>query len=146
MDHGSWPLLTTRLDIDQSGDLEFLLRNQVYFKDHVAERAQAVDMAWAPAQGTQQRTLSGEIYQGTILLNTFWCSTLPSFFNVGEHNHIRLEGADWNDGMDMAAQRGESVAFTAMYGSNLRILGQLVRELQNQGLEQVELAVELLLW
>ena len=32
MDHGAWPLLTTRLYIDQTGDLEFLLRDQALFQ------------------------------------------------------------------------------------------------------------------
>ncbi len=27
---------------------------------------------------------------------------LTEFFNVGEHKCMLLEGADWNDGMDMA--------------------------------------------
>ncbi|MGD9316005.1 MAG: cellobiose phosphorylase, partial [Anaerolineae bacterium] len=33
MDHGAWPLLTTQLYLDRSGDLTFLLEEQVYFKD-----------------------------------------------------------------------------------------------------------------
>jgi cellobiose phosphorylase len=144
MDHGAWPFLTTRLYIDQTGDLNFLLREQDYFKDHLSERAQAIDQDWEPAQGTQQRTHAGEVVQGTVLEHLL-VQHLTAFFNVGEHNHIRLEGADWNDGMDMAAQRGESVAFSAMYAGNLRQLGLLVRELGNQGREQVELAEELII-
>jgi cellobiose phosphorylase len=31
MDHGAWPYLTTRLYIDQTGDLAFLLQEQAYF-------------------------------------------------------------------------------------------------------------------
>lgn len=144
MDHGAWPLLTVRLYLDQTGDLAFLLREQVYFKDHLTERAQGIDMDWEPAQGTQQRNRSGELYKGTILEHLL-VQQLTAFFNVGEHNHIKLEGADWNDGMDMASERGESVAFTALYASNLIQLGQLVLELQILGLETVELAAELLL-
>jgi cellobiose phosphorylase len=67
MDHGVWPLLTTGLYIDQTGDLEFLLQPQVYFKDRLAARAQKVDDAWSSEQGTQLRTVTGEPYQGTIL-------------------------------------------------------------------------------
>ena len=59
MDHGAWPLLTTQLYIDQTGDLAFLLRDQVYFKDHLVERAQAIDAYWEPSQGTQHRTQTG---------------------------------------------------------------------------------------
>lgn len=144
MDHGAWPLLTTRLYIDQTGDLAFLLRDQVYYKDHLIHRAQATDTDWMASQGTQQRTREGKVYLGTVLEHLL-AQHLTAFFNVGEHNHIRLEGADWNDGMDMAAQRGESVAFTALYASNLTQLNKLVRELQKRGEEQVQIAIELLL-
>ena len=144
MDHGAWPLLTTRLYIDQTGDLDFLLRDQVYFKDHLVERARAIDENWDPSQRPQHRTDGGDVYWGSVLEHLL-VQHLTAFFNVGEHNHIRLEGADWNDGLDMAAQRGESVAFTALYASNLRQIGLLVEELQNSGIEQVNLATELLL-
>ncbi len=144
MDHGAWPLLTTRLYIDQTGDLDFLLRDQVYFKDHLVERAQAIDENWEPSQSPQHRTDGGDVYWGSVLEHLL-VQHLTAFFNVGENNHIRLEGADWNDGLDMAAQRGESVAFTALYASNLRQIGLLVEELQNSGIEQVNLATELLL-
>jgi cellobiose phosphorylase len=65
------------------------------------------------------------------------------FFNVGEHNNILLEGADWNDGMDMARQRGEGVAFTAFYASNLEKLSRLVNDLQAHDIPEIELAAEL---
>ena len=35
---------------------------------------------------------------------------------------MRLRGADWNDALDMAAEHGESVAFTCAYIGNLRDL------------------------
>ncbi len=143
MDHGAWPLLTTRLYIDMSGDLGFLLRDQVYFKDPQISRSQAKDEQWAPEQGTLLHTGSGETYQGSILEHIL-VQHLTSFFHVGEHNIIKLEGADWNDGLDMAKNRGESVAFTALYGSNLRDLGQLVSELKRLDVMEVQLAAELL--
>ena len=31
MDHGAWPFLTAKLYIDQTGDLDFLLKEQSYF-------------------------------------------------------------------------------------------------------------------
>ena len=142
MDHGAWPLLTTRLYIDQTGDLAFLLREQSYFKDHLLERAQSRDSKWEPSQGTYQRTQTGEIYRGTVLEHLL-VQHLTAFYNVGAHNIIRLEGGDWNDGMDMAAQRGESVAFSAMYASNLRQLGELAQELQTPDRDSVQLAAEL---
>ncbi len=114
MDHGVWPLMTTGEYIDQTGDLAFLLRPQVYFKDRLVGRAQMVDDDWSPDLGTVLQTEAGAPYEGTILEHLLVENLVP-FFNVGEHNNIRLEGADWNDAMDMASQRGESVAFTAMY-------------------------------
>jgi cellobiose phosphorylase len=144
MDHGAWPLLTTQLYIDQTGDLAFLLREQTYFKDHLTHRAQGRDVAWEPKQGTAQKTAAGQTYSGTILEHLL-IQHLTPFFNVGEHNLIRTEGADWNDGMDMAAQRGESVAFSALYASNLQQLSELVLALENLGVAQVEVAAEMLL-
>ena len=143
MDHGAWPLLTTQLYLDYSGDLAFLLEEQVYFKDSWIRRAQAVDEAWDPEDGTELRTSTGSIYRGSILEHLL-VQHLTAFFHVGEHNIIRLEGADWNDGLDMARLRGESVAFTAFYASNLRALSQLVLALGRLGLTEVRLFAELL--
>ncbi len=142
MDHGAWPFMTTRLYIDQTGDLAFLLRPQVYFKDHLVDRTRSVDSAWRADQGTLQRTASGEVYQGTILEHIL-IQQATQFFNVGEHNNILLEGADWNDGMDMGRHRGESVAFTAFYASNLAQLSTLVSALEKTGVGQVEMAEEI---
>lgn len=143
MDHGVWPLLTTQLYLDQSGDLGFLLRSQAYFKDSHTRRCHASDPQWDPAQGTEQRTNGGAIYRGSVLEHIL-IQHLTAFFNTGEHNNILLEGADWNDGMDMARQRGESVAFSAFYASNLRQLSQLALELESLGSSEIELMAELL--
>jgi cellobiose phosphorylase len=143
MDHGAWPLLTTQLYLDRSGDLAFLLEEQVYFKDAWIQRAQAADEAWDPEDGTELRTGTGSVYRGSILEHML-VQHLTAFFHVGEHNIIRLEGADWNDGLDMARQRGESVAFTALYASNLRMLSRLVLALGQLDLTEVELFAELL--
>ena len=51
----------------------------------------------------------------------------------GEHNICRLRGADWNDALDMASERGESVAFTCAYAGNLRELAELIRALADTG-------------
>ena len=144
MDHGAWPFLTTRLYLDQTGDLAFLLREQTYFKDQHINRSRGIDGAWQPEQGTLLRTPSGEAYRGTVLEHIL-VQHLTAFFNVGPGNNIRLEDADWNDGMDMAAEQGESVAFTALYAGNLRELSQLVLELDKRGVTKVELASELML-
>jgi cellobiose phosphorylase len=144
MDHGAWPLLTTQRYIDQTGDLAFLLREQSYFKDAWIDRAQGIDAAWDEGQGTKLRAADGSIYRGTVLEHLL-AQHLTAFFNVGEHNAIRLEGGDWNDGMDMARERGESVSFTALYGGNLRLLADLCRDLTSLGVHEVDLASELTL-
>jgi cellobiose phosphorylase len=144
MDHGAWPLLTTELYIDWSGDLAFLLRDQAYFKDPWLRRAEAVDETWRAEDGTQLKTVSGDVYRGTVLEHLL-VQHLTAFFNVGEHNIIRLEGADWNDGLDMAQERGESAAFTALYAGNLRLLSQIVHQLSRLGVEEVHLLSELTL-
>lgn len=69
MDHGLWPLMTTKLYIDQTGDLSILLK---------------------------------------------------------------VRGADWNDALDMASERGESVAFTAAYADNLNVLAELIQLLEQE--------------
>ena len=142
MDHGAWPLLTTRLYIDQSGDLEFLLREQVYFKDHLSHRCKQTDPDWSPEHGTAMRLADGSLYRGSVLEHLL-AQHLTAFYNVGEHNNILLEGADWNDGLDMAHQRGESVAFSALYAGNLNLLADLCLALAERGVKPVELAAEL---
>lgn len=142
MDHGAWPLLTTRLYIDQSGDLEFLLREQGYFKDHLSHRCQQTDPAWSPEQGTLLRAADGSPHRGPVLEHLL-IQHLTAFYNVGEHNNILLEGADWNDGLDMARTRGESVAFSALYAGNLNSLADLCLALIETGISDVELADEL---
>ncbi|MBN1121204.1 MAG: cellobiose phosphorylase [Anaerolineae bacterium] len=143
MDHGVWPYLTTRLYLDQSGDLGFLLRPQTYFKDTHINRCTAHDERWDADQGTQLMTSAGEAYRGTVLEHLL-VQHLTAFYHVGEHNIIRLEGADWNDGMDMARSRGESVAFTALYASNLRDLSDLFAALIERGIDTIDIAAELL--
>ncbi len=91
MDHGAWPLLTTQLYLDYSGDLAFLLQEQVYFKDSRIHRAQAVDRPGIPEDGTELQTSTGKIYRGSILEHLL-VQHLTAFFHVGEHNIIRLEG------------------------------------------------------
>jgi cellobiose phosphorylase len=144
MDHGAWPLITTRLYIDQTGDLDFLLRQQCYFKDSHTHRCAGNDTGWNISHGTEQRTREGIVYYGSIIEHLL-VQHLTAFLNVGEHNNILLEGADWNDGMDMARQKGESVAFTSLYASNLHQLSRMALELQAHGITELEFADELLL-
>lgn len=144
MDHGAWPLLTVKLHLDQSGNLDFLLRPQTYFSDHLTHRCQKLDPHWSPEIGTRLRTVDGEVAQGSILEHLL-VQHLTAFHNVGQHNLILLEGADWNDALDMAPRRGESVAFSALYAANLRTLGELCLRLAEKGVRETLLADELTL-
>ena len=145
MDHALWPLMTTKLYIDQTGDLDILRAEAPYFKDPQAMRGTEIDGQWDAAYGNQQRTASGEVYTGSILEHLL-IQHLTAFYEVGEHNIFRLRGADWNDALDMAPERGESVAFTCAYAGNLRDLAGLLRLLDQKepgGMAEVaeELAV-----
>lgn len=143
MDHGLWPLLTTAQYIHQTGDINFLLRENTYFKDKQAGRGTATDELFDGAETPVQRTEKGDIYQGTILEHLL-VQLITVFYEVGEHNHMRLRGADWNDALDMAWERGESVAFTAAYAGNFELLAQLLEALEAEGIHNVELAEEML--
>lgn len=143
MDHGAWPLLTIQLYIDQTGDLAFLFESQHYFSDP----------QWARAQQKIQQQKSGStvlhnqknnVVTGSVLEHML-LQQLSAFFNVGEHNSIRLEGADWNDGLDMAAEKGESVAFTGLYASNLQWLADTVLYAARTTGQPITVAQELLM-
>jgi cellobiose phosphorylase len=147
MDHGIWPQLTALLYVHQTGDWKFLLEEAPYFQDALRNRGRSVDKSWKPSDGdsaTQLKTFDGQVYTGTVLEHML-VQNLVQFFNVGEHNIIKLEDADWNDGLDMAHERGESVAFTALYGGNLEALADtLEMAAAKAGWTQVEVAEELL--
>ncbi len=130
MDHALWPLMTTKLYIDQTGDADILLKEASYFKDAQVMRGTDADELWQPGDGCLQLTAQGDVYQGTILEHLL-IQQLAAFYEVGEHNVYRLRGADWNDALDMAAERGESVAFTCAYAGNLRELAALLQLLDN---------------
>lgn len=142
MDHGVWPFLTTKLYIMQSGDCEILLKNNYYFKDPQAVRGEEKDTKWSPQEGNRVKTESGTEYQGSILEHML-LEHLAQFYDVGEHNHMRLRGADWNDALDMAKERGESVAFTSIYGSNLEQMAELLLVLDKKGIKELNFFKEL---
>ena len=128
MDHALWPLMTVKLYIDQTGDAQILNVPAPYFKDAQAVRGTETDPLWQSGAGNLQRTQDGIVYQGTILEHLV-IQHLAAFYEVGAHNICRLRGADWNDALDMAAENGESVAFTCAYAGNLRDLAALLRRL-----------------
>lgn len=143
MDHALWPLMTTKLYIDQTGDIEILLKEAVYFKDAQVMRGTDTDDLWQPGDGCLQLTAQGEVYHGTILEHLL-LQQLAAFYEVGEHNIYRLRGADWNDALDMAEARGESVAFTCAYAGNLRDLASLLQLLDsNSASHDAELLEEI---
>lgn len=142
MDHGVWPFLTTKLYIDQTGDIEVLTENAPYFKDKQVKRGTDTDSRWKDSYGMQQKNVSGDVYSGTILEHLL-LQHLCAFYEVGEHNHIRLRGADWNDALDMADKNGESVAFTCAYAGNLKQMADCLRILSEKtGCETIELLEE----
>ena len=81
------------------------------------------------------------MYTGSILEHLL-IQHLAAFYEVGAHNIFRLRGADWNDALDMAAENGESVAFTCAYAGNLLDLAGLLRRLAERQ-DKVELLAEL---
>jgi cellobiose phosphorylase len=142
MDHGAWPWLTTKLYLDLSGDLAFLLERQTWFKDRLTRRAKAADPDWTPEYGNRQKIVAGGEYASTVIEHVL-VQHLVQFFNVGDHNVLRLEDADWNDGLDMAGKRGESVAFTSLYAGNLADIARVLRDLEGRGVAaEIEIAAE----
>ncbi|MBR2523134.1 MAG: cellobiose phosphorylase [Clostridiales bacterium] len=117
MDHAMWPFMTMDLYIAQTGDLAVLDETVPYFADRQIKRGEALldkDAAIRSSEGT--------VLEHLLLQN------LAAFFDIGEHGHMKLRGADWNDALDMASKRGESVAFTAAYCGNYIKLAKILRK------------------
>jgi len=125
MDHGIWPWLSLKSYLNQTEDLDILRAQITYFND------QSKDLIL--------RSKNNKIYKGTVLEHLLLEQLVP-FFNVGAHNIIRLQNADWNDGLDMAPEKGESVTFSNMYAHNL---GSLASVLKNLKLKKVLLLKEI---
>lgn len=143
MDHGVWPFFTTKLYIDQTGDINILNQKVPYFKDRQVERGTSIDEAWSEEYGNRQKDANGHEYCGTVLEHLL-LQNLCAFYEVGEHNHCRLRGADWNDALDMAEKRGESVAFSNAYAKNLNDLAAYIELLEEKtGVKEIALAQEM---
>ncbi len=141
MDHGGWPLLTTKLYLDQSGDTEVLFEKTGYFRDQFTHHTKHIDPTFT--RGDHRLKTHDDIpYEGTVLEHLLVQNLVP-FYNVGHHNNLRLEDADWNDGLDMASRQGESVAFTSFYGQNLMILATMLTTLSDQGTHHIALCEEM---
>ncbi len=128
MDHGVWPFQTMLLYIEQSGDYDLLLTKRPYFRDPQLSRTMEKDLGWTDHHGNCLLDKKGQVYEA-IILEHLLVQNLVQFFNVGEHNITRLESADWNDGLDTAFARGESVTFMSFYGGNLLKLADLIETL-----------------
>lgn len=142
MDHGVWPLKTILFYIDQTGDFSLLSEMAPYFKDAQALRAEAIDEEWKQEDGTLLKTETGDIYYASVFEHLL-VEHLTSYYEVGEHGILRLRGADWNDALDMAADRGESVAFSAAYAGNLYDLSQLLYKMDEMGIRKISMLKEL---
>ncbi len=145
MDHGLWPFKTILFYIHQTGDLSVLLEKAPYFKDAQAGRGTMTDEEWEIGQGTWQKDKAGREYQGSMLEHIL-IEHLTGYFERGEHDMMRLRGADWNDALDMANERGESVAFTAAYAGNLREMASLLLTLkEKENITSIPVAEEMMI-
>ncbi len=143
MDHGFWPFLTLKLYMDQTGDLEILGEDVSYFKDSLVQRAEGRDEDYDDKEGVVQRQKDGSEYLGTVLEHIL-IQNVTAFYDVGENGEIRLRGADWNDALDMASHKGESVAFTCGYAGNLRDIATYLRIYRTKtGIKDADILSEL---
>lgn len=139
MDHGVWPLFTLNLYLQETADTRILFEKTGYFRDAHIRRCTDRDDAWTGRQGMRLLTRAGREYVGTIIEHLL-VQHLVAFFHVGGHQCVLLEGADWNDGLDMAGQRGESAAFSCFYAHNLALLADILERLDA---DRFEIAREL---
>ncbi len=130
-DHGVWPLITTKLYMDETGDIEFLLKEQTYFSDQFTHYTKKTKSA---TDNTLLVDAYNMVYTGSILEHLL-IENLVGYHNIGKHGFTRLEDADWNDGLDMAHEQGETIAFTHMFAENLSILAQLIKNIDTESVK-----------
>lgn len=126
MDHGMWPVLTLDLYIGQTGDMGLLLEKCGYFTDNRTQRCSRLS------------DIPLYRHEGTILEHIL-TENVTMFFDVGAHGYMRLHDADWNDGLDMASENGESVAFTSAYCRNFRLIAGYLYRLDESGIKETEI-------
>mgnify|MGYP001023969753 CR=1 FL=1 len=122
-DHGAWPLVTTKMYIDETGDLSFLFKKHTYFDDQFTHYTKQNK---TQIDANNILNLKNEPYKGTILEHLL-VQNIVAFKNIGENGFVKLEDADWNDGLDMAKEKGETIAFTHFYANNLKQLANLIK-------------------
>ena len=133
-DHGAWPLITLLMYIHETGDVAFLMRKQAYFSDHL----------YGYGQFKTQDKPSFTTYEGTILEHLL-IQHVVALHHLGEHGYIKLMDADWNDGLDMGHEKGESIAFTMMYVNNIKSLVELIETLNETSFDLYGPIYELIL-
>jgi cellobiose phosphorylase len=126
-DHGAWPFITLLMYIHETGDLAFLMRKQAYFSDHL----------YGYGKFKTQDKPGFTAYQGTILEHIL-IQHIVALHHVGAHGYIKLMDADWNDGLDMGHEHGETIAFTMMYVNNINALIELIERLDVETFELYE--------
>lgn len=140
-DHGAWPLLTVKMYLDETGDIPFLLKKQTYFDDQFTHYTYKTKQISNPDHILSVNNIS---YEGTILEHLM-LQNIVAHQNVGEFGFVKLEDADWNDGLDMAKKQGETIAFTHFYANNLRLLADMIEKLNVETVELFEDLYELIM-
>lgn len=130
-DHGVWPFLILKEYIERTGDYKTLFHETSFFRDNQLKRSQEKDTEFSNEKFPEfkLKDKNGRIYKSSIL-DHLLIQNLVQFFNVGPKGNTKLENADWNDALDMAPDKGESVAFTNMYAYNFKKLAELLRKIQ----------------
>jgi cellobiose phosphorylase len=129
-DHGIWPYLTLNSCLEQSKNISILIQQLPYFRDSHLMRSTRIDYGFNQKDFIL-RTTKNKIYKGSLLEHLL-IQNLTSFFNVGSHNIIKLESADWNDALDMANDYGETVTFSFMYAHNLKGIIKFLKDLKKK--------------
>ncbi len=141
-DHGTWPAFAIDFYLQQTGDYEILFEKLPYWKDQFTARSTIIQTNHELVHSNnRQLTSDKEIYTGTVFEHLL-LQQLSAFFNVGDHNILLLEGADWNDTYDMAREKGESVGFYSFYSNNLKALVATLLHLKTTGIQSIELMDE----
>ncbi len=143
-DHGAWPVFVVNFYLQQTGDFDLLLQKLPYWKDQFTHRNKETDTLWNASQNFRQKTKKGDEYHGSLLEHML-IQQLSAFYNVGEHNNLLLEGADWNDTLDMAREKGESVCFHNFYSHNFKLIAEMLEALKEQGTVEIQLLSDLLI-
>ena len=143
-DHGTWPVFALNFYIHQTGNTEVLFQHIPYWKDVFICRSKRKDERYQASQGFWQLTTQGNVYQGSVLEHIL-IQQLTAFYHVGENNNLLLEGGDWNDTLDMAKEKGESVCFYNFYQHNFIVIVELLSQLKNRGTKTIDLLDEMLM-